>query len=227
MRVKELSRPAWRQTRRGARRCASSAISTRPAEYCRRQDEEKENEMQRALLFQDFMQDLRIGIRSLLRAPVLTLTIIVTVGLGLGATAAIFSAVSAALLRPLPYARAGESRSHLHRRAAVQVPLLGRGLSRVHRTADAVRAARDLYRSRSELQQRQHRRTAAHSRGVVGILLGARHPADDRPRLQRSGRQAGDAASGHRRPYLLAASGWAAAPTRSASPSASMAPTTR
>ncbi len=72
--------------------------------YCRRQDEERENEMQRALLFQDFMQDLRIGIRSLLRAPVLTLTIIVTVGLGLGATAAIFSAVSAALLRPLPYA---------------------------------------------------------------------------------------------------------------------------
>ena len=68
------------------------------------QDEERENEMQRALLFQDFMQDLRIGVRSLLRAPVLTLTIIVTVGLGLGATAAIFSAVSAALLRPLPYA---------------------------------------------------------------------------------------------------------------------------
>lgn len=64
---------------------------------------ERENVMQRALLFQDFMQDLRIGVRSLSRAPVLTLTIIVTVGLGLGATGAIFSAVSAALLRPLPY----------------------------------------------------------------------------------------------------------------------------
>lgn len=49
------------------------------------------------------MQDLRIGVRSLLRAPVLTVTIVVTVGLGVGATAAIFSAVSAALLRPLPY----------------------------------------------------------------------------------------------------------------------------
>src|SRR5687768_8994521 len=53
---------------------------------------------------QDFPQDLRVGARSLLRAPLLTLTIVVTVGLGLGATAAIFSAVSAALLRPLPYA---------------------------------------------------------------------------------------------------------------------------
>src|SRR5439155_10674473 len=72
--------------------------------YCRQQDERRENVVQRALLFQDFTQDLRIGVRSLLRAPVLTLTIVATVGLGLGATAAIFSAVSAALLRPLPYA---------------------------------------------------------------------------------------------------------------------------
>ena len=72
--------------------------------YCRQQDEERDNVMQRALMFQDLLQDLRIGLRSLLRAPVLTLTIIVTVGLGLGATAAIFSAVSAAMLRPLPYA---------------------------------------------------------------------------------------------------------------------------
>ena len=55
-------------------------------------------------LFQDFMDDVRIGLRSLLRAPVLTLTVIVTVGIGLGATAAIFSAISAAMLRPLPYA---------------------------------------------------------------------------------------------------------------------------
>ena len=90
------------EARREALRQFGDLDGTR--EYCRRQDEERENEMQRALLFEDFMQDLRIGIRSLLRAPVLTLTIIVTVGVGLGATAAIFSAVSAALLRPLPYA---------------------------------------------------------------------------------------------------------------------------
>jgi len=72
--------------------------------YCRRQDEQKENDMQLSLMLEDFVQDLRIGLRSLLRAPVLTLTIVVTVGIGLGATAAIFSAVSAAMLRPLPYA---------------------------------------------------------------------------------------------------------------------------
>ena len=54
-------------------------------------------------LFQDFMQDIRIGIRSLLRVPMLTLTIVVTVGIGIGATAAIFGGINAAMLRPLPY----------------------------------------------------------------------------------------------------------------------------
>jgi putative ABC transport system permease protein len=76
----------------------------RTREYCRRQDEEKETDMQRSLMLQDFAQDIRIGIRSLVRVPVLTVTIIVTVGVGIGATAAIFSAIDAALLQPLPYA---------------------------------------------------------------------------------------------------------------------------
>ncbi|MBA2355701.1 MAG: ABC transporter permease [Acidobacteria bacterium] len=74
--------------------------------YCRRQDDARENVMQRTLLFQDVVQDLRIAVRSLLRAPVLALTIVTSVGLGLGATAAIFSAVDAAVLRPLPYPQA-------------------------------------------------------------------------------------------------------------------------
>ena len=72
--------------------------------YCREQDEKRETTMQRTLTLQDITQDLRIGIRSLMRAPVLTLTIIATVGVGIGATAAIFSAINAAMLRPLPYA---------------------------------------------------------------------------------------------------------------------------
>jgi len=72
--------------------------------YCRRQDEARENALQRSLLYQEILQDLRIGIRSLFRVPLLSATIVATVGLGLGATAAIFSAVNAAILRPLPYA---------------------------------------------------------------------------------------------------------------------------
>ena len=74
--------------------------------YCREEDETRENAMQRTLSIQDLTQDLRIGVRSLLRVPMLTATIIATVGIGIGATAAIFSAIDAAMLRPLPYANA-------------------------------------------------------------------------------------------------------------------------
>ena len=48
-------------------------------------------------------QDIRFGIRQLRRNPAYSLTAIITLGLGIGATAAIFSAVYALLLCPLPY----------------------------------------------------------------------------------------------------------------------------
>src|SRR5436190_16851732 len=53
------------------------------------------------------MQDIRICLRNLLRVPMLTLTVVATVGLGIGATTAMFAAVRAALLRPLPYREPG------------------------------------------------------------------------------------------------------------------------
>jgi putative ABC transport system permease protein len=59
------------------------------------------------MMLQDLLQDLRVTLRGLLRAPMMTLTIVVTVGLGIGATTVIFSAIHAALLRPLPYADPG------------------------------------------------------------------------------------------------------------------------
>src|SRR5207247_6623447 len=67
----------------------------------------REHRMQRALWIEDLLQDLRIGLRGLLRAPMTTLTIIVTVGLGIGGTTVIFAAIDAALLRSLPYADPG------------------------------------------------------------------------------------------------------------------------
>ena len=46
-------------------------------------------------------QDMRIGLRSLLRAKGLSATVVVTLALGIGANAAIFSVVRGVLLRPL------------------------------------------------------------------------------------------------------------------------------
>ena len=48
-----------------------------------------------------FFHDLKIAIRSLARVPALWITVALTLALGIGANAAIFSVVRAVLLRPL------------------------------------------------------------------------------------------------------------------------------
>ena len=68
------------------------------------------------------MTDFRYALRLLRRSRVFTVTVVLTLALGIGATTAIFSVVNAVLLRPLPFADPGRLMQVAERNDKLNLP---------------------------------------------------------------------------------------------------------
>jgi predicted permease len=69
---------------------------------------ERARDERRSARAENFIQDLRYSLRALRKNPSFTLTAVLTLAFGIGATTAIFTAVNALILRPLPVKKPDE-----------------------------------------------------------------------------------------------------------------------
>ena len=129
-------------------------------------------------------RDVLYSVRTLVRTPVLTATIVLTVGIGLGATTGMVSVIRAVLINPLPYDDANTPVLDLHRQPAIPFPILGRGLPRARGGSSDLQRDRRVSNETSHGHRRRRRR-ARDGEGRHRLVLPApRAKASARPSLR-------------------------------------------
>ena len=88
-----------------ARRAASERLGDigRVAGWLRRHDVQRERARRAREIIGTIGQNLRVGVRALVKQPTFAFATVLTLALGIGATTAMFSVVYGVLLRPLPF----------------------------------------------------------------------------------------------------------------------------
>ena len=138
------------------------------------------------------MSDLRYAIRLLRRSRLFTVTVVLTIAIGIGATTAIFSVVNAVLLRPLPFADPDRLMQVAEKNDTLHLPNFGSSalnfLSWKEQTRGVRPARRDSVRHLHAERPRRSRELHRQRDQPVADAA-ARTVAGGRARLQRGGRQ--------------------------------------